>query len=94
MFKTARGFSSSQWNAAGFGPPRPLSLHPPRAVFSAGQVLTVLNVVKGGTDEDGEEYGDGEVFHGSISVGLNTARQRFIHGPPAGPDSGQTPRRL
>jgi hypothetical protein len=46
-------------------------------VFSAGQVLTVLNVVKGSAHEDGEQYGNGEVSHGSISNGLNAAHHRF-----------------
>ena len=69
MFKTALELSSSQWNAVGFGPFRPLSLHPPRAVFSAGQVLMVLSVVKGGPQDNGDEYGNDDIFHGLISKG-------------------------
>jgi hypothetical protein len=29
----------------------------------------VLNVVKDGADEDGEEYGNDDIFHGLISKG-------------------------
>ena len=40
-----------------------LALHPARAGFGCGQVITVLSVVNSGTHKDREQHRYSEVFH-------------------------------
>lgn len=46
--------------------PRSLPLHPPRALFGGGWIAMVVDVVNDRARQDGKEYGNRQVFHGTI----------------------------